>query len=77
MNNLAIAIVLGGCAGIILGCLGIDYYFMFKVLRQEKRDKKNLFVKRLSGRKDYEIVETIINGKRVYAERKCGYMDSK
>ena len=70
-------IIFGGCVGIILGCLGIEYFYTIKKWRQEKQDKKNLFIKRLSGRKDYEIVETIINGKKVYAERKCGYMDSK
>lgn len=63
-------IIFGGCLGIILACLGIEYFYTMKKWRQEKQDKKNLFIKRLSGRKDYEVIETVLNGKKVYVERR-------
>ena len=58
---------------LIVGCSYIvvyECYLLFTEWRNKRKAAKALFMRRLRGESRYEIVATIVNGKRVECERR-------
>ena len=54
----------------ILYVIGLEIYEAIKCWRQERQVEKAEFIRKLKGDKNYEIVETILNGKMRQVERR-------
>jgi len=54
----------------ILYVIGLEIYEAIKGWRHERQVEKAEFIRKLKGNKNYEIVETILNGKMRQVERR-------